>query len=374
MNKLKVRNSNLELYRIIVMLLIVAHHYVVNSGLTSIGGPISSDPTSLKSLFLLLFGAWGKTGINCFVLITGYFMCKSQITLKKFMKLFLQVMFYKIVISTIFWISSYEPLTLEGLVKTLIPIRTLGTGFTAAFLLFFLFIPFLNILVKNMNEKQHILLLGLVSFTYIFLGTVPFFSVTMNYVSWFMVLYIIASYIRLYPKQIFNNTKLWAFVSVVLIIIASLSVIVCAYISKEIDRSLWYYFVQDSNTLLAVLIGVSTFLFFKNLKMKHHPAINKISATCFGVLLIHANSDTMRRWLWKDVLGNVGMYSSSLLFLHSVLSVLVVFVICSIIDMARIKFVETPFFNYFDKVYDKFYVWFDQKKMHYSRKLNEKGN
>lgn len=374
MNKLKVRNSNLELYRIIVMLLIVAHHYVVNSGLTSIGGPISSDPTSLKSLFLLLFGAWGKTGINCFVLITGYFMCKSQITLKKFMKLFLQDMFYKIVISTIFWISSYEPLTLEGLVKTLIPIRTLGTGFTAAFLLFFLFIPFLNILVKNMNEKQHILLLGLVSFTYIFLGTVPFFSVTMNYVSWFMVLYIIASYIRLYPKQIFNNTKLWAFVSVVLIIIASLSVIVCAYISKEIDRSLWYYFVQDSNTLLAVLIGVSTFLSFKNLKMKHHPEINKISATCFGVLLIHANSDTMRRWLWKDVLDNVGMYSSSLLFLHSVLSVLGVFVICSIIDMARIKFVETPFFNYFDKVYDKFYVWFDQKKMHYSQKLNEKGN
>ena len=373
MNKLKVRNSNLELYRIIVMLLIVAHHYVVNSGLTSIGGPISSDPTSLKSLFLLLFGAWGKTGINCFVLITGYFMCKSQITLKKFMKLFLQVMFYKIVISTIFWISSYDPLTLEGLVKTLIPIRTLGTGFTAAFLLFFLFIPFLNILVKNMNEKQHILLLGLVSFTYIFLGTVPFFSVTMNYVSWFMVLYIIASYIRLYPKQIFNNTKLWAFVSVVLIIIASLSVIVCAYISKEIDRSLWYYFVQDSNTLLAVLIGVSTFLFFKDLKMKHHPAINKISATCFGVLLIHANSDTMRRWLWKDVLDNVGMYSSSLLFLHSVLSVLGVFVICSIIDMARIKFVETPFFNYFDKVYDKFYMWFDQKKMHYSQKLNEKG-
>lgn len=30
------RSSNLELYRIIVMLLIVAHHYVVNSGLTDV--------------------------------------------------------------------------------------------------------------------------------------------------------------------------------------------------------------------------------------------------------------------------------------------------------------------------------------------------
>ena len=32
-SQVKQRNSNLELYRIIVMLLIVAHHYVVNSGL-----------------------------------------------------------------------------------------------------------------------------------------------------------------------------------------------------------------------------------------------------------------------------------------------------------------------------------------------------
>lgn len=372
MNKAKVRNSNLELYRIIVMLLIVAHHYVVNSGLTSLDGPISFNPTSAKSLFLLLFGAWGKTGINCFVLITGYFMCKSQITFKKFAKLFLQIMFYRILIGCIFWISSYEPLTIKGLLKVLLPIRTVGTGFTAAYLLFFLFIPFLNILVNSMNEKQHILLLGLVSFTYIFLGTVPFFSITMNYVSWFMVLYIIASYIRLYPKKIFDNTKIWGWLSLLFIMIASISVIVCAYISKITNLSMWYYFVQDSNTLLAVLIGVSTFLFFKNLKMNYHPLINKISATCFGVLLIHANSDTMRRWLWKDVLNNVGMYDSSLFWLHSVLSVLGIFVICSVIDMARIRFAETPFFNYYDKVSDRVCLWLNQKKTCVLRKLNIK--
>ncbi len=67
------RSSNLELFRIITMLLIIAHHYVVNSGLTEI---LYVNPLSSKSIFLFLFGAWGKTGINCFVLITGYFMCK----------------------------------------------------------------------------------------------------------------------------------------------------------------------------------------------------------------------------------------------------------------------------------------------------------
>lgn len=80
------RNSNIELYRILSMLLIVAHHYVVNSGLTSANGPIFANIWSLPSQFLLLFGTFGKIGINCFVLITGYFMCKSQITAKKFVK------------------------------------------------------------------------------------------------------------------------------------------------------------------------------------------------------------------------------------------------------------------------------------------------
>ena len=102
----KVRESNLELFRIITMILIIAHHYVVNSGLTLADGPINTNLLSWQSIFLLLFGAWGKTGINCFVLITGYFMCTSRITLKKFIKLLFEVMFYRIIIYLIFLIFS----------------------------------------------------------------------------------------------------------------------------------------------------------------------------------------------------------------------------------------------------------------------------
>lgn len=70
----KSRSSNFELYRIICMLMIVAHHYVVNSGLTCTDCLLKNDFTSSNSIFLVLFGAWGKTGINCFLMITGFFM------------------------------------------------------------------------------------------------------------------------------------------------------------------------------------------------------------------------------------------------------------------------------------------------------------
>lgn len=52
-----VRNFNIELFRIITMILIVAHHYIVNSGLMEV---MSAEVLSAKSVFLYLFGAWGK--------------------------------------------------------------------------------------------------------------------------------------------------------------------------------------------------------------------------------------------------------------------------------------------------------------------------
>ena len=55
------RQSNFELFRIIVMLLVIAHHYVVNSGIAAAGGPIFADPMAPRSLYLLLWGGWGKT-------------------------------------------------------------------------------------------------------------------------------------------------------------------------------------------------------------------------------------------------------------------------------------------------------------------------
>lgn len=103
-SKKKERNSNLELYRIIVMLLIVAHHYVVNSGLIQV---LENEPLDVPSCVMLVFGAWGKTGINCFVLITGYFMCRSRFTWDKLLKLYMQILFYTVIIYGVFCVTGH---------------------------------------------------------------------------------------------------------------------------------------------------------------------------------------------------------------------------------------------------------------------------
>lgn len=335
----KSRYSNLELYRIIVMLLIVAHHYVVNSGVLE---SMYEAPFTVNSTFLFLFGMWGKTGINCFVLITGYFMCKSNITVRKFLKLLMEVEFYKVVIYLIFVLSGYESISISGMLKAVLPVTAIETNFTGCFLVFYLCIPFLNILVKNMNERQHLALLCLVLFTYVFMGTIPKFSVTMNYVSWFICLYFIASYIRLYPKDVFNKTKIWGICTLALIAVCVLSVICCVWLGSKNGKQMAFNFVSDSNTFLAVCMGVASFLFFKNLKIKQNKIINTIASSTFGVFLIHANSNTMRNWLWQTVLNVEGMFykSTIVVVLHAVLSVALIFFICVIIDQIRIRTLE----------------------------------
>lgn len=336
----KERNSNLELYRIIVMLFIVAHHYVVNSGLILV---MEENPLCVRSVFFYLFGMWGKTGINCFVLITGYFMCMSKICSRKFLKLLLEVEFYKVGIYVIFLLSGYEAFSVSGCIKSIIPMLNITDGFVSCFLVFYLCIPFLNILIHNMSKRGHLLLVALSLFIYTGHGILPQTHVTMNYVSWFCVLYFIASYVRFYGFPIMGRQfsyKQWGGVTIVAIFLSMASVIFMLYLSK------WpYWFVSDSHHLMAVVAAVSSFMFFKDMPIGYSRLINKFGASTFGVLLIHANSDAMRRWLWRDTLDNVGHYTDGLFWLRPLVAVLLIFAICAVIDMLRIRFVERPFFE-----------------------------
>ena len=338
------RESNLELFRIVVMLLIVAHHYVVNSGIWEI---IRSDPSGPGSLFHYFLGMWGKTGINCFVLISGWFMCTSRITLRKFLKLLLEIEFYKVVIGIIFLITGKESFSTDWLLG-LLPIRNIKDGFVPCFIIFYLCIPFLNVLVKNMDRKMHLALVGLLLFLYTFLSTIPIFSVTMNYVSWFITLYFIASFMRLYDFPLKDGrASSWFFLSVGAIALSMLSVWIIAHSGKSISP---YWFVSDANKVMALVTALCLFNLFRTFRMPYSRLINSIGATTFGVLLIHANSDAMRQWLWYDLFDNAGHMHSPL---RAILVVLLVFITCSFLDYLRISILEKPLFNVFDKYWSR---------------------
>ena len=324
---------------------------VVNSGMLDI---IMSQPTSTRSITLYLMGMWGKTGINCFVLITGWFMCKKHITAHKFFKLLLWVMFYNFVIALTFQLTGYSDYSIKDLLWATLPVKSITDDFIGCYLLFYLFIPFLNKMIDNMNGKEHALLVIICLFTYTLLPTFHI-KITFNYVTWFCILYLIASYLRLYPIPQQNNIKLWSKATIILMLLASASVVGLIYfnVNRGVDTSIVriYQLVHDSNRLFAVLIAVSSFLMVINIKMRHSHIINTISASTFGVLLIHANSDSMRQWLWKDACDMCGHYYSPEFFAYIIIIPIVIFTGCILIDHIRLILLEKPALRVVDKTY-----------------------
>lgn len=337
----KKRKSNIELLRIVLMLAIIASHYVVSSNLM----PVAESSVSAKNFFLLAVSAFGKTCINCFVLITGYFMCKSQLRMKRISKLVLEVIFYYGVIYLVFLCTGVVDCSAKEFIVRLLPTKIVGNDFTSAYVLFMTLIPFINIFVKSINKRQHIAVLCILLFIYTILGNSIIVPVHFNYISWFFVVYLIGAYIRLYPKPYFEDNKIWGCVAALLVIVSMASVLLCLVIHQSYPSMSVYFFVRDCNKILAISTAVAIFMFFKNLKIKYNRVINYFAASTFGVLLIHASGGIMTNWLWNDTLKTRVAYDNIWLFAHFAVSVFGVYLVCVLIDKLRINLLEKPLFE-----------------------------
>ncbi len=340
----KQRESNIELFRIFLMLMIIAHHYVVNSG---IEGLYDFNRVSGNQVFLELWGWGGKVGVNCFLLVTGYFMCQKDFTWRKFLKLYLEVKFYKLAIALIFVLAGRQALTAGYCFNTVFSVAVLmGTTFSATFIALFLLVPFINRLIRALDGRSHAwLIVALLAF-YALIGT--FFNRHFSGdIGWFVAVYLIGAYIRLYstPRMdSLRHTASWAALALILSFGSVMLITLCPQLTGRMNV---YYFLSDSNRIMAIVSAVALFLMFKNINMGHNRVVNLAATATFGVLLIHTHSD-LRTWLWDDVLAVKAQFTSNLLWLHAIASCVGIYLVCVVIDLLRQRFLEQPLFNWLD--------------------------
>lgn len=63
----------------------------------------------------------------------------------------------------------------------------------------------------------------------------------------------------------------------------------------------------------------------------------------------------MRRWLWQDTFNNVGVYESGNVVIHAVVSVILIYAACTVIDICRIKLLEAPLMKKLKQQEDTWY-------------------
>ena len=324
------RESSIELLRVISMLLIICHHFVCFR-YKSFG---SLGLVTLNNFMMSFFWNGGKYGVVLFSLITGYFMINSKVSLKKIIKLELQILFYTISIMLLFVILKGRVVTEREIELFFSPALEKTYWFYTSYLMLNLFIPIINFILLKLNKKQFIVLLGILFC--LFVG-VPTMFIHLNFFKegiYLFFYYIVGAFIRLYMDNR-KEKKLFLVGGIVFYLFIIFSTFGVQYLSKfnSILLGNMYYFTKISSALV-FMSAVCLFMFFKNIKLKESKFINWLGSVSFGVYLFHEHP-YMRNFLWFE-LFDVNLYTNTIFFgVKGICIVCAIFIVGGLYETVR---------------------------------------
>lgn len=336
-----IRNSSMELLRILSMIMIVSCHFATHGGFS-----FDMKILSIPRLWWNFIEMGGNLGVNIFVLISGYFLISSNtkhFNLPRILKFWGQVFVYSVVIYFIFCFIGVQDFGIVSCIKAVFPITFDSWWFASTYFVLYLIHPFINMLLQNLNKKTYQILIV----TQLLLWCiVPTFTTSYNQSNslvWFITLYSIAGYIKLFGLNPRFTTKSYIGFFISFSVLRYLSCIVLMTLGTKIplaaDHSLFFY---NQQSILTFLSALSLFMIFEKSDIGHIKWINIIASATFGVYLIHDNS-IIRNLLWHDIFKNAQYQDSIILIPYSIIVVAIVYVICTLIDLLRQLIIERPF-------------------------------
>lgn len=338
--KKKTRQANIELLRIVAMLMVVILHYLVKGGAAS---SLADNFSAINVLFWLV-KALCIVAVNVYVLISGYFLLETKWSISRLVRLWLQVIFYSLgvpVVCLCLGIGEVEQWGLYDWVNVLFPVQMEHYWFVTAYVILYIMVPVLSEGVKKLSKKQHgWLIIGLLLIFSLPKTVLPILIPIDRYgydFGWFICLFLIAAYIRLHGISIFErkiNSFGIYFASVMGIWGISM---VCAILSR---KGLPLTYMMDMtycyNHILVLIAAVGLFYGFKYLRIPEgmiSKIICKVSPYTLGVYLLHENLAVRTRWqFWAGVEKVRGEFG---IFPYMIVTVIAVFVAGIMVDYVR---------------------------------------
>ena len=351
------RDSNLEVLRIIAMLFIVIFH-LTRHGFDGVPFLLSNPNSS----FLYFFATLGKLGVDIFIIISAYFMVKQKFKFQKLLILGGEVYFYSILCLIIFtlFLTPLTPISIQDLLKTVLPISH-GYWFIADYIALMLISPFLNMAIHKLSRQNFlkILIVSLILWSVFPTFTGDCFGVTDMVL--FIVLYLIGSFIRLHVDLDKINMKK-------LIIICLLSLITTTLIFGGFDSILNQLpafnketsIFKQSYSIFILTSAITLFLIFAKRKEFSNKYINYISGSVLGVYLIHSNVFVWP-WLFRSFLHVQTRINSPNLFIFCIVSTILVYIVCTGIDIVRRLTVEKVWIWIVDNKLNNIPKWCNHK-------------
>lgn len=311
----KVRNSGVELLKIIGIMLIVISHIVqtLASNLSSNSSGfylnIYHSTTNVTTFIIILLSHFGYLGNSIFFTCSAWFLVNhTKTNYKKILYILADVFIISILwlIPMLFVFKS--KLGLRNIITSLMPTFFGNNWYITTYIIFCFIYPILNAFFDKINQRTH-LLLALVSFViFILLGTVYGIFGINALLIWSSV-YIAISYLQNYHKKAIESKKfniLLLLASIFGFIFLLLAVNIIGLKIKAIGNR-----VQRFNNLSNIffwLIAFCSLNLFKRIKW-HSKKINYVSSLSLLVYLIHENilfRNKIRPLIWDLLISHFG--------------------------------------------------------------------
>ncbi|SEP96988.1 acyltransferase [Butyrivibrio sp. TB] len=346
------RDANFEILRVIAILMVLTLHYLSHTDLLL--------KTGEKATNLQLVGQFIESfcivAVNVWVLISGYFLSKSDFKLTRILQLIAEVYFYTLLVTFAMQVvNTANVARTDRIFKTtqfLFPISSEHYSFATAYILLYVIAPILNKGVLYLTRKQlKASIIGLLIMFCLIKSIIPvnFPTDMMGYnLDWYICLYLIAAYIRKYNVRIVNSPK----TSVLLYVGASVLSFAVAVFFHELNyktgRFIYYSGVTFHYNFILCLIGaLGLFSTFRYIKVKEGYVAKfarLLAPFSFGIYLLHEHLEIRDRWVeWmKGIYGNVPATIPGMAG-HLISCILTLFVSCVFVDWIRsviFEFVE----------------------------------
>lgn len=343
----KMRESNIELLRIVTMYIILAHHYVVHGVMRdySVWAGGGSAVNKIFSAFLI---PGGQVGVAVFFMISGYFLIqKTEVNFSGLLKIILECVFYGWLTLGIFIVAFLLGYRIPGIeIKELIylvvrsfflPATSGLWWFVSAYILLILLSPIVNNILNRFSNKGLFVILAVQWVLYYVIG-----SLGSAYFDLYKAIFFYSVGACYHIVKIRSKVQSRKFLPIICLIIGWCIAAMCGY--EQATASLQEGLSGDLKVKLFALIqlaiatpicSLSLLDLFDNMKVKPSKTINRIASTTFGIYLFH-DADLISNLLWNKWLKvDTLQYSSRFFIVYCVLTVVIVFSLLSCLDLLR---------------------------------------
>lgn len=339
----RTRNSNIELLRLLCMLMVVVLHFNNHGANTGIVNMPSELTSSLSWGFLV--ESLCIVAVNCFVLISGYF--GISLRLRSLIKFYLQCFFIGLSSYLLYlWLSPAE-LSCRLLLQRLLAFTHNGWWFVVSYLGLMLLSPVLNAAADHLSRRQMLSATALCGAIVLYLGWYQQVEPTHSGCSLlnFIFVYLLGRCVGKHlPISIIERHR-WTWLA--LYLLSALSLFGLVMLRYHTQFSVRYVF--DYNHPLVLLAALMLLLFFLSFSF-HSKGINWLASSVFAAYLFQESTYLGHQYIYPQMEAFFHHHVPQALNVAALFAVSMAFVATSILADKLLGLLSMPLLNLYDRV------------------------